>query len=166
MTEPESSASERWLSPDELRAWVKFIAVVELLPGVLDTQLQRDADLTHFEYFTLAMLSEAPEKTLRMTALASVTNATLPRLSHVVSRLEKRGFVVRTPCPEDRRATNAMLTDEGWQKVVATAPGHVDSVLHNVIEPLTAADVADLDRIMAQVLGRLDPEGKFLPAVA
>ena len=151
----------RWLTPEELRAWTRFVAVVELLPGVLDSQLQRDADLSHFEYFVLAMLSEAPQKTLRMTGLASATNATLPRLSHVVSRLEKRGFIERTACAEDRRATNATLTDGGWEKVVATAPGHVETVRENVIDPLTDADVADLTRIMGRVLAKLDPQHRF-----
>jgi len=151
----------RWLTADQLRAWKKFVAVVEVLPGVLDSQLQRDADLTHFEYFTMAMLSEAPDRILRMTSLASATNSTLPRLSHVVSRLEKRGYIERTPCEEDRRATNATLTEAGWQKVVETAPGHVDTVRENVIEPLTAADVDDLDRIMRKVLRTIDPENRF-----
>jgi len=151
----------RWLTPEQLRAWKKFVAVVEILPGVLDSQLQRDAEVTHFEYFTMAMLSEAPDRTLRMTSLASATNSTLPRLSHVVSRLEKRGYVDRAPCPDDRRATNATLTEAGWQKVVATAPGHVDTVRENVIDPLSAADVADLDRIMSQLLRTLDPENRF-----
>ena len=151
----------RWLTPDQLGAWTRLVAVVELLPGVLDSQLQRDADLTHFEYFTLAMLSEAPERTLRMTALASATNSTLPRLSHVVSRLEKRGFVERMPCPEDRRATNARLTEPGWEKVVATAPGHVNTVRENVVDVLNAKDVADLDRVMGKLLTTLDPEDRF-----
>jgi DNA-binding MarR family transcriptional regulator len=151
----------RWLTPDQLRAWKKFVAVVEVLPGVLDSQLQRDADVTHFEYFAMAMLSEAPGRRLRMTSLASATNSTLPRLSHVVSRLEKRGYIDRAPCPEDRRATNATLTEAGWQKVVATAPGHVDTVRENVIEPLTAADVVDLDRIMGKILRTIDPENRF-----
>jgi DNA-binding MarR family transcriptional regulator len=153
---------ERWLTAEQQAAWKKFIAVVSLVPGVLDTQLQRDADLTHFEYFTMAMLSEAEERTLRMTALASRTNSTLSRLSHVVSRLENRGYVTRSPCPSDRRATNASLTEEGWQKVVATAPGHVDTVAGRVLDPLDERDVADLDRIMTRILGRLDPEGRFL----
>jgi DNA-binding MarR family transcriptional regulator len=150
----------RWLTAEQLTAWKKFVAVVEILPGVLDSQLQRDAALTHFEYFTMAMLSEAAGRTLRMTSLASATNSTLPRLSHVVSRLESRGFVVRRPCLEDRRATNATLTDGGWEKVVATAPGHVDTVRENVIAPLTDSDVADLDRIMSRMLRRLDPENR------
>ena len=69
-------------------------AVLELLPGVLDSQLRRDAELTHYEYYVMAMLSEAPKRTLRMTALARRTNATLPRLSHVVKRLEELGVEV------------------------------------------------------------------------
>jgi DNA-binding MarR family transcriptional regulator len=151
----------RWLSAEQLAAWTKFVAVVELLPGVLDGQLQRDANLTHFEYFTLAMLSEAPNRTLRMTALAAATNSTLPRLSHVASRLEQRGFLERMPCPEDRRATNAVLTEEGWSKVVATAPGHVGTVRANVIDALDDTDVTDLNRIMGRLLGTLDPHEKF-----
>lgn len=152
---------QRWLTDEQLRAWKKFIAVVELLPGTLDSQLQRDADLTHFEYFTLAMLSESPERTLRMTALAALTNSTLPRLSHVASRLEQRGYLTRTPCAQDRRATNASLTEAGLQKVLRTAPGHVDTVLANVIDPLDPEDVLDLDSIMSKLLEKLDPENKF-----
>jgi DNA-binding MarR family transcriptional regulator len=152
---------DRWLTPAELGAWKKLVAVVEILPGILDSQLQHDSELTHFEYFTMAMLSEEPGRTLRMTSLASATNSTLPRLSHVVSRLEKRGFIARTPCEEDRRATNATLTDDGWAKVVGTAPGHVDTVRENVIAPLTADDVAALDRAMGAILRRIDPENRF-----
>jgi DNA-binding MarR family transcriptional regulator len=153
---------DRWLTADQLSAWKKLIAVVELLPGALESQLRRDADLSHFEYFTMAMLSEAPEHTLRMTALASLTNSTLARLSHVVSRLEERDIVRREPCADDRRATNAALTANGWAKVVATAPGHVATVRQTVIDPLTATDVADLDRIMGRILGALDPSNKML----
>src|ERR1700712_5767169 len=113
LTGDQNWAADPWLTTVQLTAWKKFIAVVELLPGVLDSQLQHDAELTHFEYYTLAMLSEAPNRTLRMTELAASTNSTLPRLAHVASRLEKRGYLARTPCPDDRRATNASLTDHG-----------------------------------------------------
>lgn len=146
---------DRWLTPAQMSSWKKLIAVAELLPGTLESQLRRDADLSHFEYFTMAMLSEAPERTLRMTALASLTNSTLARLSHVVSRLESRGFVRRQPCAQDRRATNAVLTPNGWAKVVATAPGHVATVRQGVIDSLTTADVADLDRVMGRILRAL-----------
>src|SRR3954471_2904480 len=103
----------QWLDDEQLDTWVKLVAVVELLPGVLDSQLRRDAGLTHFEYLVLAMLSEATDRTLRMTSLAQQTNATLPRLSHAVRRLEDRDLVERFPCPEDGRATNARLTPAG-----------------------------------------------------
>ena len=152
-----------WLDETQRAAWVKLIAVVELLPGVLETQLRRDSGLTHFEYFVLAMLSEAPDRTLRMTALADRVNATLPRLSHVVQRLEDRGLVERMRCPEDGRATNARLTDAGWTTVVAAAPGHVETVRAYVIDALSAQQVDQLDTIMSALLKRLDPDDRMSP---
>jgi DNA-binding MarR family transcriptional regulator len=150
-----------WLSDRELAAWVRLAAVMELLPGVLDSQLRRDAELTHFEYFTLAMLSEAPKRTLRMTSLARRTNATLPRLSHVIRRLEERSLVARFPCPEDARATNARLTKQGWDKVRETAPGHVATVRQHVIDALSPEQVSQLTGIADAILTRLDPERRM-----
>jgi len=149
----------RWLDDEERAAWLRLIAVAELLPAALDAQLRRDSRLTHFEYFVLAMLSEAPERTLRMTALAQRTNATLPRLSHVIRRLEDRGLVERLPCPEDGRATNARLTRDGWDTIVAAAPGHVDAVRRLVLDPLSPAQVAQLRGIGDAMLSVLDPQG-------
>ena len=149
----------RWLDDRERDAWVRLVAVVELLPGVLETQLRRDSDLSHFEYWVLAMLSEAPGRTLRMTALAARTNGTLPRLSHVVSRLEARGLVERVPCPQDGRATNAVLTEPGWQTVVAAAPGHVQTVRQYVVDALTPEQLTQLTGIADAILDRVDPEG-------
>ena len=149
----------QWLNDDEQAAWRRLVAVVELLPGVLDSQLRRDAELTHFEYSVLAMLSEAPQRTLRMTALAAQTSATLPRLSHVVQRLEGRGLVERFPCPQDGRATNARLTPNGWGKVRGAAPGHVAQVRRRVIDALTPEQVTQLTAITDAILQRLDPDG-------
>ena len=151
--------SVRWLDDDQMAAWVRLVALVELLPGVLDSQLRKDAGLTHFEYQVLAMLSQAPERTLRMTALAARTNATLPRLSHVVRRLEERELVKRLPCPEDARATNARLTEAGWAKLRESAPGHVENVRRHVIDALTDEQIGQLAAISDSVLSRLDPEG-------
>jgi DNA-binding MarR family transcriptional regulator len=151
----------RWLDADQRAAWVRFAAVLELLPAALDAQLSRDESLTHFDYFALAMLSEAPERTLRMTALAARTNATLPRLSRVVSRLEQLGFVERKPCPQDRRATNASLTPAGWDKVVHAAPGHVATVREYVVDALTPTQLRQLGAIAGRMLERLDPDGRM-----
>ena len=150
-----------WLNDEERAAWLRLVAVVELLPGVLDSQLRAEAGLTHFEYFVLAMLSEAPERTLRMTALAQRTNATLPRLSHVARRLEERGLVERFPCPEDGRATNGRLTPAGWDAVVAAAPGHVETVRRHVLDPLSRTQVQQLRAIGDALLTRLDPDGRM-----
>ncbi|MFD4788969.1 MarR family winged helix-turn-helix transcriptional regulator [Streptomyces sp. NPDC058459] len=151
--------STRWLDSQEMHAWVRLVAVLELLPGVLDAQLRRDADLTHFDYHVLVVLSQAGEGKLRMTALADRTNATLPRLSHVVRRLEERGLVARFPCPEDKRATDARLTEAGREKLAAAAPGHVATARHHVIDALTPEQLDQLAGIADAVLERLDPEG-------
>lgn len=155
----------QWLTKDELAAWVRLVALLELLPGVLNSQLREDAGLTHFEYYVLAMLSEAEQDTLRMTELAALTNATLPRLSHVVRRLEERGLVERFPCPEDGRATNARLTATGRRAVEEAAPGHVEHVRRNVIDALTPQQVGQLTEIADAVLARVDPAGTMRPMV-
>ena len=132
---------------------MRLAGILELLPGVLDSQLRRDAELTHVEYYALAMLSESPEHTLRMTSSAAETNSTLPQLSHVVRRLEDRGLLERFPCPEDARATNLRLTAAGWDKVRQAAPGHVANVRQHVIDALTPEQVAQLRAIGEAILG-------------
>lgn len=151
----------QWLDETERAAWLRLVAVIALLPGVLDSQLRTEAGLTHFEYYVLAMLSEAPERTLRMTSLAQRTNATLPRLSHVVRSLENRGLVERSRCPEDGRATNARLTEQGWDAVVAAAPGHINQVRRSVLDALTRDQLVQLRRISDALLTRLDPDRRM-----
>lgn len=156
----------RWLSDDEQRDWVRFAAVLELLPAALDLQLARDEHLTHFDYFTLAMLSESPDRTLRTSALAARTNATLPRLSRVLTRLEGEGFIARTTSADDRRVTNVTLTEAGWEKVVAAAPGHVENVRSLVLDALTPEQITQLGEISAALLTTLDPQGKMFASEA
>lgn len=155
-----------WLNSTELAAWVRLASILELLPGALDGQLRRDAELTHFDYRVLSVLSESEDKTLRMTYLAQVTNASLPRLSHVIARLESRGYVQRQPCTEDRRATNASLTEQGWAKVVSAAPGHVEAVRSLVLDGLSAEQVAQLTEITSSILDRLDAGDAMRPVYA
>lgn len=151
----------RWLTDDEIDTWLKFRAVVELYPGLLDAQLRRDSQMTHMEYQVLAMLSEVPDRTLRMTALAARTNGSLTRMSHVVTRLEQRGIVARSACPEDGRATNVTLTDAGHAALVAAAPGHVTQVRESFLDALSPAQLGQLDAICDAILDRIDPEGKM-----
>lgn len=142
---------------------MRLVALLELLPGGLDSQLRRDADLTNFEYYVLAMLSDSPENKLRMTALAAQTNATLPRLSHVVRRLESRNLVERFPSERDRRATNVRLTDAGRSQLEDTAPGHVGYVREHVLDALSKEQVGQLREIADSILARLDPDGEMTP---
>jgi DNA-binding MarR family transcriptional regulator len=149
----------RWLDADERAAWLTLAGVVTLLPAALDAQLQRDAGLSHFEYMVLAMLSERPTRTARMSELAALANGSLSRLSHVARRLEDQGLITRHACAEDRRATNAVLTDAGYAKVVDTAPGHVETVRKLVFDALEPAHREQLRTIGERILDRINPGG-------
>lgn len=146
----------RWLDDDELQAWLKLAGVMLKLAPTLDSQLQRDSDMTHFDYLCLAMLSEKDDRTLRMSELAAQVNASLSRLSHVVTKLERRGWVCRQPSPESKRVTLVRLTDEGWKVLVAAAPGHVETVRELVFDDLDPADVQALRRVAGHIVERID----------
>ncbi|MFE5567424.1 MarR family winged helix-turn-helix transcriptional regulator [Amycolatopsis japonica] len=143
-----------WLTPAEKEAWTGLVSLVLLLPGRLESPLQHDAGLTLFEYLTLSHISEAPERRLRMSELAYLANGSLSRLSNVVKRFEQRGWVERTPDPGDGRYTLAVLTDDGYDVVVAAAPTHVRSVRELVLDPLTSDDQQALARIAAKLRTR------------
>lgn len=148
----------RWLSPDELRAWMSLTATLSMLPGALGEQLQRDSDLSFIEYYVLAGLSDAPGRSMRMSRLALFANAELSRLSHMVSRLERRGLVRREPDPTDGRYTNAILTDAGMAHLVEAAPGHVARVRELVFDALSAAEVAQLFALTETINKRVNPD--------
>jgi DNA-binding MarR family transcriptional regulator len=145
----------RWLDDEEMSAWLALNGVILLLPGALDSQMQRDNDITMFEYLVLAMLSEAPGRTLQLKRLARVTNGSLSRLSHVVTRLEGRGWVRREPLAANGRVTMARLTDAGYAKVVASAPSHVETVRQLVFDNLDRRQVRQLQEISTRLLRSL-----------
>ena len=149
----------RWLNDDELASWFPLAGVMLKLGAALDSQLQRDSDLTHFDYLCLAMLSEESDWTLSMSTLAARTNASLSRLSHVISKLERRGWVTRCPSEVSRRVTNVRMTQEGYDVLVAAAPGHVETVRALVYDGLSPEDVANLHKLMTHILERIEQSG-------
>jgi DNA-binding MarR family transcriptional regulator len=156
-----TAAQPRWLSDEEQQAWRGFIAVNQLLFDALERQMQVDANMPHAYYILLAMLSEAPNRSLRMSELAEITQSSQSRVSHAVARLEEAGWVRRRKVEGDRRGNLAVLTDAGWDVVVRTAPAHVEAVRANFFDLLTEEQVRQLSGILATVLDTLDPEGRF-----
>lgn len=144
-----------WLDPQEQRAWRAVIALSMRLPAALDTQLQRDSGITHFEYFVLAVLSESPDRRLRHSELALRANASLSRLSHVVGKLEKRGLVERIAATGGRGSV-AVLTDDGFAKLEQSAAGHVETVRALVFDGLTNDQVEQLIPLGEAMIGQLD----------
>ncbi|MER5389092.1 MarR family transcriptional regulator [Saccharopolyspora sp. NPDC002686] len=158
MTEP------RWLSGEEQCAWRKLATLMTVIPAQLDGQLQRDSGLTHFGYWVLAMLSEHPDRALRMSELAARSNASPSRVSHVVAKLEKDGWVRRHRATSDGRGNVAELTDAGYAKIAASAPGHVAKVRDLIFDGLTEAQVRQLNALCTAMLAHLDPEGELITA--
>lgn len=148
----------RWLTPQERQAWLAVLAVTTWLPAQMDTAMQGIAKITLFDYHVLAMLSESTGDTLPMSRLAERTNSSLSRLSHVVKKLGERGWVERSPSPEDARVTVVNLTAEGRGLLERIAPEHVASVRESLFDGLDERDVADLARVGRKIVAHADPE--------
>ena len=146
----------KWLTAAELESYLSVVRLTIWLPWSIDQQLRRDCDLGLVEYQVLAMLSKGPERTLRMSLLARLTNVSLSRLSHLVTRLEGRSLVRREPDPADGRFTNAILTDEGYRTLEKAAPGHVAHVRSLVIDALSAAELRRLGLVADRIVSRID----------
>jgi DNA-binding MarR family transcriptional regulator len=146
------ATTPRWLSDEEQHAWRRLMAMQRHLFDALDRQLTAESGMPHGYYLILAMLSEAPGRSLRMTELASLTNSSQSRLSHAVARLEEAGWVRRARCETDRRGQTATLTDAGYDVLVAAAPGHVAAVRATLFDRLTPDQVKQLTEICTAVL--------------
>ena len=146
----------KWLTAAELDSWLSLVRLMTWLPWSIDQQLQRDSNLRRVEYQVLGMLSQSPERKMRMSSLAEVTNASLSRLSHLVKRLEDRGLVRREPDPADGRFTNAILTDQGFRRLAEAAPGHVAHVRSLVIDVLSAEQLRRLGLVADRITSRID----------
>jgi DNA-binding MarR family transcriptional regulator len=145
----------RWLDDEEQRTWRSFLTANRLLLDRIDRQLQQDSGLPHTYYEILVRLSEAPDRTLRMSELASSSLSSRSRLSHAVARLEEAGWVRRRACPTDRRGSFAELTDEGMAQLEAAAPGHVESVRRYLFDPLSREQQAALHGICDALVAHL-----------
>jgi DNA-binding MarR family transcriptional regulator len=148
----------RWLDEDEQQTWRAFLGATRLVFEQLDRELQRDAAIPHAYYEILVRLSEAPDRSLRMSALADRSQSSRSRLSHAVARLEDNGWVRRESCATDKRGQIARLTDEGFAALAAAAPGHVAGVRKHVFDPLTPEQVCQLREISTTMLEALQKE--------
>jgi DNA-binding MarR family transcriptional regulator len=146
----------QWLTAGELDAWLSLVRLFTWLPWSIDQQLQRDSNLSMVEYQVMAMLSNSPQQTMRMSSLAAETNASLSRLSHLVKRLEARGFLRREPDPADGRFTNAILTAHGLETLEKAAPGHVAHVRSLVIDVLSPEQLRRIGRDADRIVSRID----------
>lgn len=141
----------RWLNDDQQRVWRAWLLGSAIFKERLDIQL-REHDLDLAEYEILVTLSESADRQLRMAELADAVHQSRSRLTHTVTRMEKRGLIERTTCPVDRRGVWANLTDTGYQLLEDAAPSHVECVRRNFVDAIEPGDYAALGRAMRAVL--------------
>jgi DNA-binding MarR family transcriptional regulator len=148
---PKSAQPGRWLNHHEWSAWLQLVSTFTLLPAALDSQLEREAGISHFEFGVMAALSRQPDRRLQLKDLAVVANGSLSRLSHVISRMERRAWVRRESGAKGR-ATHAELTEAGYRKLMETGPIHFREVRRLVFDVLTPDEV----KALRQVTGRIN----------
>lgn len=146
-----------WLSDDEQCTWRAVVEMNRLLAEATDRQLQRDSGMPVAYYAILVALSEAPDRAMRMTALAEAVEGSQSRLSHAVARLVDRGWVRRRRCDSDGRGWYAELTDEGFEALESAAPGHVATVRAAVFDVLTTSQQHALREAASLISGSLRP---------
>ena len=159
---PTENAADA-LSGEDLETWSALATVLEWLPPALDAQLQRDSDLSHFEYGILFALADAPHHTLRMSVLAGYANSSLSRLSRATSRLEAKGWVRRKTDDEDGRYTLAILTESGLASFTGATPAHVQTVHRLILDPLTATQSRQLREISRRIMRSIREEPGWRP---
>jgi len=145
-----SSSAPRWLNPTEMKAWRGYIIASRRLLEALDLDLDAH-ELSMADYEILAQLSDAPERSMRMSELADVAMLSRSRLSHRMKVMEKAGWVKREPCADDKRGYYAVMTPKGWKAIVAAAPDHVESVRTRFVDHLTKSDQAVIAEIFERV---------------
>lgn len=148
----------RWLSTAEQQAWRSYLEMTRRLDDAFDRGLRREGlNLAYYEI--LVRLSEAPERRLRMSALADCSVSSRSRLSHAVARLEEQGLVRREACPTDRRGQVCVLTEAGMAKLTQAAPTHVTDVRGALLDGLSPAEVRTFGALCRTVLDHLDDIG-------
>lgn len=148
----------RWLNPTERQAWLAVLALTTRLPAQLDSVLQAAGGITLFDYHVLAMLSESTDELLPMSRLAERTNSSLSRLSHVVKKLQHRGWVMREQSGDDARVTVVRLLPPGRELLEELAPVHVESVRRELFDGIDAGEAAQLAAIGRKIVRHSEPD--------
>jgi DNA-binding MarR family transcriptional regulator len=144
-----------WLTDDEQRAWRGLLHMTAQLNARLARQLQDEHEISLADYEILVRLYEAPEQGLRARDLEASLLWEQSRLSHQLSRMQRRGLVERGDCPSDRRGATFAVTDAGRAAIEHAAPGHVAAVRRLFFDHLTPDDVARLDELTGRIISGL-----------
>jgi DNA-binding MarR family transcriptional regulator len=145
-------AEPRWLDAREAHLWQSYRDLYRGLTGVVEAQLLRDSGLSGADYAVLVTLSESADGLVRTRDLGCALGWERSRLSHQVSRMEKRGLVARRECETDARGSMVQLTAAGRTAIEAAAPQHVETVRTYLFDRLSREEQDTLAELMDRVL--------------
>ncbi|MFJ6658263.1 MarR family winged helix-turn-helix transcriptional regulator [Streptomyces sp. NPDC091377] len=146
----------RWLTPREAEIWATYRRLCRDLRRAQDQQLQQDSGISAADYALLAPLSESADGVLRARDLGVEVDWERSRLSHQISRMEKRGLVVREACEDDARGSMVRLTAKGRETIEAAAPGHVEIVRQLFFDPLDADEIKTLGEFLGRIVATVE----------
>ncbi len=144
-----------WLDDREQRAWRGFLGMHAQLIRRLNRRLQDESDLSGPDYEVLVHLSESPDGRLRPFELCEALQWEKSRLSHHLTRMERRGLVAREECETDARGAHVSLTTAGRSSIVSAAPAHVAELRRLFVDALSPRQIDELARISEAVLTHL-----------
>jgi DNA-binding MarR family transcriptional regulator len=160
------SSDFRWLTAEEQRVWRRWLTLNAQLSATLQRELQDDAGLSTQDYEVLVHLTDNPEGRMRVTDLARLMQWERSRVSHHVTRMERRRLVQRVECAEDGRGAFVVITPQGRAAIEHAAPGHVNTVRRLVFDALTTEEVDAFATIIEKALAQLDNQHGRSPLIA
>ena len=160
------SSDFRWLTAEEQRVWRRWMTLNAQLSATLQRELQDDAGLSTQDYEVLVHLTDNPEGRMRVTDLARLMQWERSRVSHHVTRMERRRLVQRVECAEDGRGAFVVITPQGRAAIEQAAPGHVNTVRRLVFDALSPEEVDSFGAIIEKALAQLDNQPARPPQIA
>jgi DNA-binding MarR family transcriptional regulator len=148
----------RWLSTAQERVWRQWVELNARVTVTLQREMQEDSGLSMPDFEVLVNLTDSPEGRVRVTDLATQMLWERSRLSHHVTRMERRGMVERSDCAEDGRGAWIVITPAGRAAIEKAAPGHVETVRRLVFDVLTEDEAGTLGALLGKMLDRTDEQ--------
>src|SRR5260221_6641493 len=155
LRQPVAPVARRRMSSAELATWRSLLDTTEAVRRVLGAEL-KDTSLSPADYQVLLALTEAPDKRMRSSELASTIGWERSRLSHHLGRMEGRGLITRHDCATDNRGAEVSMSATGARVFRRSTAPHMRSIKRHFADALTPAQFAALADVLRSLQTHLE----------